>query len=145
MENYPKNVLVADNGTEDELGGGSEVASLSETLINALGRLSISEELSVDPPDDPVPQANHVHADGRSRPSMGKPLQLIADHYYFLARCPATGSILDAIVDDTAGTGAPLTGEWRVTCTDCDRVHALNLSTIWAERFVMARTDLDEM
>ena len=137
-------VMIADNGTETDLSAGSgHAAPLSEMLVSALGRLAIKEALTEAPAEDAAPPENQVDAPGYDLVPMGKPLQLINDHFYFLARCPATGEILDAIPDDSAGVAPPARGEWRVSCSDCRMVHALDLSTIRSERFTVPASSLD--
>lgn len=64
---------------------------------------------------------------------MGKPFVLIRGRNYFLARCPRTHDILNAIADPGAGRAA-LSGPWIVTCPDCGS-HVIDLSTMTSEPY----------
>jgi hypothetical protein len=144
--NYPEAVLFADHGTEEEIGSHAATAApLSDGLISALGRLAVKEALTDAAPAESAPQVNQLDAPGFSGVSMGKPLELVKDQFYIFARCPVTREILDAIHDDAAGSGAPLTGEWRVACADCNKTHALDLSTIKSEQFTSFASQSDDI
>lgn len=140
--NYPKNFLLGDLLSAEATGVLANAAPLTEGLVNALGRLAVSDALSEVPPKEPPALATHEVTD-LSRISLGKPLQLIKDHFYYLACCPVTGNILEAIEEDAAGTGAPLTGEWHVACADCDRVHAIEISMMKPERLMAPAHNMD--
>jgi hypothetical protein len=64
---------------------------------------------------------------------VGKPLTLIRGERYFIARCPKTNEILDAI-HDAAGIATALSGEWAVSCSECG-YHTFDLSKLKAEVF----------
>jgi hypothetical protein len=65
---------------------------------------------------------------------MGKPLVLVRGERYFIARCPETKEILDAIQAPTEGAGAPASGEWIVSCPVCG-IHTFDLSQLSPEMF----------
>jgi hypothetical protein len=65
---------------------------------------------------------------------MGKPLQLFRGTSYFIARCPKSNEILDAIRDPGPEAAEPATGEWIVACPDCGS-HTLDLAKIRPEQF----------
>jgi hypothetical protein len=134
-------VLLADNDAAERLSErGHHDAPLTDGLIALVGQLAVKEamEEALAGGGEARPQD---HAASPSEPTrmgvaMGKPLQLIKGAFYFIARCPVSGEILDAIPDEAAGTGAPLTGEWRVACADCNTTHTLDLSAIKPEQIV---------
>jgi hypothetical protein len=64
---------------------------------------------------------------------MGKPLVLVRGEHYFIARCPETNEVLDAIPDSTGGQRTPVAGEWIVACPTCV-THTFVLSEMRSER-----------
>ena len=134
MPDKPAETILADHGTTEDVSRRLEsITRLSDKLIGTFGRLAVKEALTDVPPGEATLQEPHAGPPRLAVP-MGKPLQLIRDEFYFIARCPVNGEILDAIHDDTAGAGSPLTGQWRVTCADCNTTHVFELSMIVPEQ-----------
>jgi len=63
---------------------------------------------------------------------MRRPLVLIRGESYFVARCPKTGEVLDAIRDTTHGTYRSV-GEWVVGCPECRDQHTFDLAELSSE------------
>jgi hypothetical protein len=130
--------LVAENGTTEDMSRRLEnIARMSDRLIGTFGRLAVKDALTEVPPGEATLQEPPAPAPRLAIP-MGKPLQLVKDEFYFIARCPVTGDILDAIHDDAGGMGGPLAGQWRVTCADCNTAHVVDLAKMEPEQFKLA-------
>jgi len=63
---------------------------------------------------------------------MRRPLVLIRGESYFVARCPKTGEVLDAIRDTTHGAYRSV-GEWVVGCPECRDQHTFDLAELSSE------------
>ncbi len=83
--------MVADNGiTEDVSRRLENITRLSDKLVGTFGRLAVKEALTEVPPGEATLQQPHAEP-ARLAVPMGKPLQLVRDEFYFIARCPVNG------------------------------------------------------